>query len=83
MISLTADSTPVMSYAKTIIRLAVDARLPSWLSPHRPHDRGTHALPSRPSKIAYAGARSSYSYWDDGLYALVLRWTTVSRQGSR
>ena len=53
MISLTAGSIPVMSYAKTITRLAAYARLPDWFSP-RPA-AATVALthcPSRPSTIA-------------------------------
>jgi hypothetical protein len=37
-------SIPVVSYAKTITRLAAYARLPAWLSPRRPQRPCTHAL---------------------------------------
>ena len=65
MISLTAGSTPVVSDAKTIIRLAVHATLPSWLSPHRPQRPRHSRIAQQAEQDRRSGARSSYSYWDN------------------
>jgi hypothetical protein len=82
MLSLSADSTPLMSYAKTINRLAVYARLLlGFTAPAAARHSGIGQQAEQDRR--YGSSLLVIPTGTIGLCALVLRWTTVSRQGNR